>query len=222
MNSDSFIDWLYLKPDWNKIKAEYNSGKKYQNRQDFEAIFWNGYIFVEQRVEAYFKKYKVFPQEDINELIFEFKQSFPKHDRLKALNYFDDLLELLIEKYKAKKKDSQADLKPINVELLEGWILPDFISKYIEIEKELYNLGYIDKAYKWKKKKTELANYVCVIINYKYFKPIVDGKKIKDFHKVHLISERFGYGKTGLSETWKKHNKNIDLAKIPFSWIEAP
>lgn len=136
MNSESFTDWLYMKPDWNEIKFQYNTGKKYQHRQDLEALFWNTYLFIEQRVEAYYKKHKVFPDEEINELLFEFRQSFPKHDRVKAINYFDDLLELLIEKYSSennrvkKKKQisgyscdlSETELKLLYDNLTNGYI----------------------------------------------------------------------------------------------------
>jgi len=106
--------------------------------------------------------------------------------------------------------------------ILIDWILPDYIEKFIEIEKQLFIRGYIDQSYKWKKQKTELAEFLCVIINYKYFKPNVKGKKVQDFHKRQFISGRYGYEKTGLTETWKKKKPKFELACIPFSWIEKP
>ena len=108
------------------------------------------------------------------------------------------------------------------ISLLKEWILPDYLTKFTEIESTLFDRGFIDICYKWKKNKIDLADFICVITNYKYFKPIVKGKKIQDFHKRQFISERYGIGKTGLSETWKKNKHKIDLAVIPFSWIEKP
>jgi hypothetical protein len=106
--------------------------------------------------------------------------------------------------------------------LIKEWILPDYLSMFTEIERTLFDRGFIDNCYKWEKYKTDLADFICVITSYKYFKPIVKGKKIQDFHKRQFISERYGKGKTGMTETYKKYKPNIELAVIPFSWIEKP
>ncbi len=103
---------------------------------------------------------------------------------------------------------------------LKDWILPANIDKFKEIEKELFEREYIDNSYQWKKHKTELVDFVCVID--KYFRPIVKGKRIQDFHKRQFISERYGYEKTGLTDTWKKRNPKLETAKITFFWIEPP
>jgi len=105
---------------------------------------------------------------------------------------------------------------------LRGWIDSDYISDYIEIEKELLSKGYINSDYKWQKHKIELAEFLCVIISFKYFSPIVEGKRIKDFHKRRFIEQRYGYKENGLSQTWKKVKNNIETAKITFSWITKP
>jgi len=118
-------------------------------------------------------------------------------------------------------KSTKPDFIP-QTDNLKNWILTDYITKFTEIEKELFSRGYINDSYKWMKHKTELAEFICVLIDYKYFKPIVQGKKIQAFHKKQFISERYGFGKTGLSETWKKTKPKIEHAKIPFSWIEKP
>ncbi|RKX47410.1 MAG: hypothetical protein DRP32_08830, partial [Thermotogae bacterium] len=106
-----------------------------------------------------------------------------------------------------------------NDEHIKDWILHDYISKFKETEIGLYNKGYIDNSYKWKKNKTDLIDFLFVISHHKYFKRIVKGKLIKEFHKRHFISERYGFGKTGLSETAKKHKPKLEIALIPFSWI---
>jgi hypothetical protein len=132
---------------------------------------------------------------------------------------FDILKNLTLEFIELLK--SKISFEP-ETEILIDWILPDYIEKFIENEKQLFIRGYIDQSYKWKKHKTELADFLCVIINYKYFKPNVKGKKVRDFHKRQFISVRYGYEKTGLTETWKKKKPKFELACIPFSWVINP
>lgn len=142
-----------------------------------------------------------------------------------------ELIELLNTDTESKKDTSTAKLTGFQSSLtdkqienlknnLNKWILPDYQTKFSAIEHELFDRKYIDNFHKWQKHKTELANFLCVILNYKYFRPFVKGKKIQDFHKRQFISERYGYGKTGLSETWKKTKPKFDLVKIPFPWVE--
>lgn len=107
-------------------------------------------------------------------------------------------------------------------DLLKEWILSDYLSTFTAIEHELFKRGYIDNSYKWKETKIKLTDFLCVIISYKYFKIIVKSKKIHDFHKRQFISDRYGIGKTGITQTWKKAKPKIDIAKITYSWIEKP
>lgn len=107
-------------------------------------------------------------------------------------------------------------------ENLKDWILSDFITKFKDIEKELFERGYLNKSYQWKKHKTELIEFLCVISEYKYFKHCAKGKPIKDFHKRQFISERYGYGKTGLTETSKKYKPTLKIASSQFYWIKKP
>lgn len=93
-----FKTWLMFKVAFSEIAFEYNTGEKYQHKQDLVAIFWNSYIYYQQKAEAYFKEFGVFPCEVINDLIFEFRQHFPKNGRVEGVNYFDDLLEQLRDK----------------------------------------------------------------------------------------------------------------------------
>ncbi|TDN99986.1 hypothetical protein [Sunxiuqinia elliptica] len=94
-----FSKWLYLKIDWAEVLYLYNTGKKYQKKQDLVALFWNSYIYVEFKVKDYFSKFSELPLAELNNLIFEFRQNFPLSDRIKGINYYDDLIYLLIEKY---------------------------------------------------------------------------------------------------------------------------
>jgi|GEM_PF-5161469 len=130
------------------------------------------------------------------------------------------LLELLTREI--ERNDLKEPQFKLETDKLKEWILPDYLNTFTTIEQELLNKGYINYSYEWVKKKSELAEFLCVIINFKYFKPVVKGKRIKDFHKRQFISERYGFGKTGLSETWKNTNPKFDIAIIPFSWIEKP
>ena len=106
-----------------------------------------------------------------------------------------------------------------NDENLKDWIYANAISKFKETEEELYNREYLDTSYKWQKQKTKLIDFIHVIISYNYFKPIVKGKKTQDFHKRQFISQRYGFGKTGLTETAKKYKPELKIALIPFYWI---
>ena len=97
------------------------------------------------------------------------------------------------------------------------------IEKFKEIEKELFNLGYLNNSYQWNTKKTKkkLIDFVSVVDHYGYFRKLnISRAPVKDFHKRQFISERYGFGKTGLSETSKKYKPSLEEALIPFSWIE--
>lgn len=111
-------------------------------------------------------------------------------------------------------------------ENIKDWILPDYIDLFFEIEKELFDRGYIDNSYKWQmgenKGKVKLIDFLCVIIEYKYFKQRVNGKNKEDYQKRHFISERYGFEKTGLSESAKKYIPTLKLALGSFSWINPP
>jgi len=105
---------------------------------------------------------------------------------------------------------------------LKEWIMQDYITKFTEIEIELFNRGFIDIDYKWKKYKTLLADFVCVISEYNFIKRIVKGKQNKPFHKRQFLSDRYGFGKTGLTETNKKYKPKFENSVILFSWITKP
>ena len=95
-----FNKWLSGKPNWKEISFQYNTKKAYQKKQDLVAVFWNSYIYFQQKFELYFEKFQAIPIDVFNNLIFEFRQNFPKTGRIKGINYYDDLIEQLIEKHK--------------------------------------------------------------------------------------------------------------------------
>ena len=105
---------------------------------------------------------------------------------------------------------------------LKDWIRAVKIEKFVSIEKELFEKGFIDSSHKWVAQKTELADFAYIIIHYKYFEQSVNRKRIKDFHKRQFISERYGFPKTGsksLGETWKSSKPNFESANKNFPWI---
>ena len=100
-----FRNWLSYNVNWKEVAFLLNIGKEYQHKQDLIAVFWNGYIYYQQKFEEYFKEFNKIPLEVFNELIFEFRQSFPKHGRTDGVNYFDDLIEQLIKHYITERKE---------------------------------------------------------------------------------------------------------------------
>ena len=100
-----FRNWLSFNVNWKEVAFLVNTGKEYQHKQDLIAVFWNGYIYYRQKFEGYFKEFNKIPSEVFRELIFEFRQSFPKNGRVNGVNYFDDLLEQLLEHYSIEQKE---------------------------------------------------------------------------------------------------------------------
>lgn len=117
-----FNKWLFVKPHWVEISFQYNTGRKYQHKQDLVAIFWNGYIYIQQKFENYFKEFSEIPFDVFKDLIFDFRQNFPKHGRVEGVNYFDDLIEQLIEQYKNDKKFSVEFFETYKNEVTPGRI----------------------------------------------------------------------------------------------------
>lgn len=124
---ENFENWIKLmdgevqinKIDWREVAFKRNTGKAYQHKQDLVACFGNGYIYYQQKFEVYFKEFNKIPYDVFSDLIFEFRQSFPKHGRVEGVNYFDDLVEQLIEKYTPllKTLPPQQTYKPLLSEL---------------------------------------------------------------------------------------------------------
>jgi hypothetical protein len=111
MNIDKrdFKTWLSGEPGWKEIAYLYNTGQDYQDKQSLSAVFWNHYVYYQQKFEMYFQEFGIIPHDVFNDLIFKFRQLFPKTGRVEGVNYFDDLIEQLIEKYSAKPHNRQGE-----------------------------------------------------------------------------------------------------------------
>jgi hypothetical protein len=114
----------------------------------------------------------------------------------------------------------QSNLEPKHKETLKNWIYHDSLKTFINIENELLERGYLNDNYKWVKYKTFLIDFLITIQHNKFFKNIVKGQKKQDFHYRQFISELYGYGKTGLTETSKKHKPKLEIASSLFLWVE--
>ena len=134
--------------------------------------------------------------------------------------YKDYLNNTILTSEQTDLKGFQSNLEPKHNEILKDWIYPDSLKTFIDIENELLERGYLDDNYKWVKYKISLIDFLITIQHNKFFKNIVKGQKKQDFHYRQFISELYGYGKTGLTETSKKHKPKLEIASIPFLWVE--
>ncbi len=106
MDRMDFNNWITGKPDWPEVKFQYNTGQAYQHKQDLEAVFWNSYIYFQPKIEKYYAEFDKLPVSFLNELIFDFRQHFPKSGRVEGINYYDDLIEQRIQKYSTPSEDN--------------------------------------------------------------------------------------------------------------------
>lgn len=100
MDSSTFRSWLTFETNWGEVSWLHKTGKEYQDKQSLFAVFKNSYSYIEEKVNSYHSKSGEFPIGELKEMIFEFQKFFPKNDRIQDINYFDDLLNLLIERKK--------------------------------------------------------------------------------------------------------------------------
>ena len=99
-----FSEWNCSKILWSEIALQRNTGKKYTHKQDLVAVFFNSYQYYKIKFARYYAEFQRLPNNYINELIFEFRDHFPIKERISDINYFDDLLILLSDKYRQKQK----------------------------------------------------------------------------------------------------------------------
>lgn len=95
-----FSKWVPDKVAWMYVAHDMNTTEKH--KQDVIASFWNAYIFYEQKAESYKAEFGKFPKKFLKGLIHDFRKHFPKSGRIDGVNYFDDLIELLIEKHETR------------------------------------------------------------------------------------------------------------------------
>lgn len=149
-------------------------------------------------------------EKDCNSVIFN---TFFNYEKLRYLEQLKNSFN------PEKEKDKVLNLE---TEIVKDWILLNYLSAFGEIEKELFKRRFIDKDYKWKETRKKLIDFYIVIFEYGFFRPVIERRKKQKFHYRRFISERYGYGEFGLSESWKKYQPNLNEALIPFSWVKKP
>ena len=138
-------------------------------------------------------------------------------------------LKVEISKYQESKSSTDVESKDIqkfnpNNESLKDWIYPMHLSKYIEMEQELFTKNYIDNKGRWIKHSgylKELAEFTFLILRKGYFNRIVKGIEMKNHRYRHFISERYLGNKLALSGMWKKCNKTFLEYTNRFDWIKS-
>ena len=114
----SFKANLSLKVAWQEVAWQHNTGRGYTHKQDLIAVFGIAYAYIKDKVELYWNDTGRFDEEAINELISEFRVHFAPTGRVEGVNYYDDLLLMLSEKYNSKiqqlqKKTEEENHKPV-------------------------------------------------------------------------------------------------------------
>jgi len=110
-------------------------------------------------------------------------------------------------------KISEKEFEP-EIDSLYGHVDSHLIEKFLEIERELHEKGYLSKECTWLKSKQDLVSFIVVLIEYKYFlKPL----KNSDCRK--FIENRYKSG--SLSESWKKRPDKKN-ASAEYFWIQKP
>jgi hypothetical protein len=102
-----FSDSLSIKWNWPETAFQINTGKAFQHKQELVALFLNAYTYIELKFEPFLERHGKVPIEDLNKLVSEFRQSFPKYGRVEGVNYFDDLIHQLIAKHNKHKKGGE-------------------------------------------------------------------------------------------------------------------
>jgi hypothetical protein len=208
-----FRNWLLFDPAWKEVAWQYNTGRGYQDKQDLIAVFWNSYIYYQQKLEPYFKEFNEIPKEVLDELIFKFRQSFPINGRVEGVNYFDDLIDQLVDKYQSKlnnipDNNVEAEVteeQPTNTReftTARQVLALNFIFEQLQIRS-----NEIDRS-----AKAEFAQF----LTGKSYKNIYDNfqnpyiTKHKNFRFEDLQFIRVYFEKLGLSEIVKAINSQLD------------
>ncbi len=199
MNRKDFKHWLIGYPDYKEVAWEYNTGRNYQHKQDLAAIFWNGYIYIEQKFESYYKEFSLIPFDVFNDLIFRFRQSFPKTGRIEGINYFDDLIELLMQRYSPQKDEAAKGIKT--------GFQSSLTDEQIQILFEKLKGKYIDKN-------TDESHFKAIFkpdpLPYDFI-PIIKTKQFTDTLLAYFISELFQ--KENQSDYWSISLNCFDKAE---------
>jgi hypothetical protein len=132
----SFNTYLMGAVAWGDILWEYNMGKNYQHKQDLTAVFWNAFVYVEQKFEAYYQQYKIIDYDTLNDLIYKFRQKFTIGDRVAGVNYYDDLLLQMIDKFENFNQKNTTAMTMTTSEKL------DKILFFLQANKSRYNVAF--------------------------------------------------------------------------------
>lgn len=144
MERKNFKNWLPFETNWHEVKRQFNIAGDYKNEQDLLAVFFTAYKDIELKFIEYFNEFGIIPFNVFEDLIFKFRQSFPKSGRIEDINYYDDLLEMLISKtMKGRKFDLNTTLKNANkIDSIDDRIL--FLKKEIKEFRQSHENLFID------------------------------------------------------------------------------
>jgi len=211
MEKDDFIRWIRTTDTrtgkisggfaWSDVAWQRNTNRGYTQVQDLAAVFFNAYSYIEEQFKKFYNKTHEIPYTVLNDEIFEFRKHFPKRGRIADINYYDDLIELLIEKYRQGKKTNNNDQKVKH--LIEAFA---DVSKYKEIVKFLGDNGIcrkgslklIDDKKNWKRYTASLIKH---LRDLGYFQP---GLVITNDIIVDIIINDFLDGETISFDTVKR------------------
>jgi len=100
MAGRNFADWLDTPINWSEVVYQHNTGRGFTHKQDLVAVFANSYtIEIKSRIKDYITKFNGLPKTTLRKEIINFRRHFPKTGRVEGVNYYDDLIELLLEEY---------------------------------------------------------------------------------------------------------------------------
>lgn len=215
MDRENFNTWLFFKPAWKEISWEYTTGRNYQHPQDLKAVFWNSYNPIEQKFEIYYKEFHQIPYKTFDDLIFTFRQHFPPSGRAKGINYFDDLIEMLI----AKHKPAKSNKTEIPREFREWFKTDDHYTRFINIMVD--QKKYLDRqTLKWSDGRPSRRALAIAILRLakesSYFRPEIKPEK-EDYGRI--ANDVWGLNIGMRSSTLKSKPKDIKpsaaLPKFP-------
>ncbi len=94
------------------------------------------------------------------------------------------------------------------------------ISRFRNVEKNLFNRELIDEKHLWKGKFVQLNKLSAVLIDKGYFLKTRLGKEIKESHIRQFLSSYFQLDKTKLNKTNKEKKVDLENAKEEFYWVD--
>ncbi len=183
---------------------------------------------------------KIRNKSDVNELVdIENDIEFSFLENRKELNecwrFFLDGIKTQI-KYVEKKQNIslfsnplQQGFNPIyavnHKEVIEKFIFPDCVNWFLEMENELYRLGFINNNYEWildkKQNKTQrsLIELIVLLESYCVFQK---SRNIKHANRRCFIASLYSIDEVKLKESNKKYKPTLNVAQATFSFLKNP